>query len=394
MLVTKVLGNCPSCGGKNSFGNVFVRGDHILQGCMNCKYRTEILLPQIKKKILYLDQFFFSSAFREHDARFVDAAQQISQVSAMQLLVAPFSSIHEDETNQWRGYDGKNKDDLMKFIKDTSRGHQFEPQYRVEKTQVVRSFQSFLADKDVVFKLIQRDIIKKNIHQWDDYFRIDVGHYIDNIELKRNLKRQSIKNLVDLFPDWRKSTNTFIQDVAIEMQAAEDGYIKYYFEYVDRVASGDLNALFDSPIISHVIESLMHCFSDKIPIEEKFKKISRYFKSPYFSDIPYHWLSARILAKLKEMVKGGAYINPDSAIKRLSGFFQDVMHVSIYAPYCDAFVMDQSMASIVADPRVGLENKYGVKVFSLTNWQEFFDWLDDLEKNISDEHRAALTAVY
>jgi hypothetical protein len=361
---------------------------------MNCKYSTTVWLPKIRKNILYLDQFFFSSAFREGDARFVEAAQRIRHISALQLLVAPFSSIHEDETHQWRGYDGKNKENLMEFIKATSRGHEFEPVYDVEQTQIVRAFQAFLAGKSEVFALDERDAVDENIHEWDNYFRIDVGRYLGDIELIRDLKRQSVEGLVDLFPGWRKSTNNFDQDVALELQATAKGYIESYLQYAVRVAVGDYAALFDSPIMSMVVESLLRCLQDDVPPEEGLKQTGDFFKSHHFSEVPYQRLSARMFATLKDMVKRGAYADRDAAIKRLSGFFQDVKHVATYGPYCDAFVMDQVMASLVTDPHIGLEKRYGVKVFSLNNWDQFLDWLGMLEAGMSQEHRAGLAAAY
>ncbi len=394
MLVTRVLGDCPGCGGKGRFGNVSVRGNHVLRGCMNCKYSTTVWLPEIKKKILYLDQFFFSSAFREQDARFVKAAERIRQISALQLLVVPFSSIHEDETHQWRGYDGKNKQDLMKFIKATSRGHEFERAYNVERKQIARAFQAFLAGKPDAFELEEGDAVDADIHEWDDYFRIDVGRYLGDIELIRDLKRQSIEALVDLFPAWRQSSNNFDQDVALEMQDAAKGYIESYLKYAARVAGGDYSALFDSPIMSMVVQSLLHCLPDDVPPEKRLKRIAEFFKSSHFLEVPYQWLSARIVATLKDMVKRGAYADRGNALQRLSGFFQDVKHVATYAPYCDAFVMDQPMACLVADPHVGLEDRYGVKVFSLNNWEEFLAWVDALEAGMSQEHRAGLEAAY
>jgi len=394
VLVTRVLGDCPGCGGKERFGNVSVRGNYVLRGCMSCKYSTTVWLPELRKKILYLDQFFFSSAFREHDPRFVKAAQRIRHISALQLSVAPFSSIHEDETHQWRGYGGKNKEDLMEFIKSTSGGHEFKPAYNVERTQIVRAFQSFLADKPAAFHLDPSDVVEGDIHEWDDYFRIDVGRYIGDIELIRDLKRQSVEDLVDLFPRWRQSTNTFDVDVALEMQDGAKGYSESYFKYATRVAGGDYDALFDSPIMSMVVESLMDCLPDEMTPEEQLKRIGMFFNSTHFMEIPYQWLSARIYATLKDMVKRGAYVDRDSAIQRLSGFFQDVQHVSTYAPYCDVFVMDQAMASLVADPHVGIENRYGVKVFSLNNWDQFLAWLDALEAEMTQEHRTGLAAAY
>jgi hypothetical protein len=361
---------------------------------MSCNYSTTVLLPEIRKKIIYLDQFFFSSAFREGDLRFVKAAEQIRHVSTLQLLVAPFSSVHVDETHQWRGYDGKNKDDLMEFIKATSRGHEFKPSYEVEKIQIVRAFRAFLTCELHLSQLQETDVVDGNIHEWDDYFRIDIGRYIGNIELIRDFKQQAVEGLVDLFPSWRQSTNSFDQDVALELQSAAKSYIESYLQYTARVASGDYTALFDSPIISTVVQLLLHCLPDNQKPEDRLEIIGDFFKSPYFADVPYQMVSARIYSKLKDMVKCGAYKNREGAILRLSGFFQDIKHISTYAPYCDAFVMDQAMASLVADRRVGLEDKYNVKVFSLNNWDELFEWLDALERGMSPEHRVGLAAAY
>ncbi|MBM4122426.1 MAG: hypothetical protein FJ249_07535 [Nitrospira sp.] len=394
MLVTRVLGDCPGCGGKSKFGNVSVRGNFVLRGCMSCKYRTTVSLPALRKKILYLDQFFFSSAFHERDPRFVKAAARIREISAMQLLVAPFSSIHEDETHLWRGYDGKNKDNLMEFIKTTSRGHKFERRHNVEQTQIVRAFKAFVSEKGESHNLQDRDAVAGDIHGWDDYFRIDVGRYIGDIELMRDLKRQSIENLVDVFPSWRNSTNTFEQDVAAEVRAAAKGYLESYIQHAARLISGDYNALFDSPEISMVVESLLHCLPDNVPLEGQLERIGAFFKSSHFSEVPFIRLSARIYATLKAMVKRGAYVDRVDAIRRLSGFFLDVKHVSTYAPYCDAFIVDQAMASIVADPLVGLERAYAVRVYSLNNWDKFLSWLDGLESAMTPEHRAGLVAAY
>lgn len=394
MLVNQILGDCPGCGGKGKFGNVSVRGDHVLRGCMSCKYRTTIWLPETRKKILYLDQFFFSNAFKERDARFTNAAQRIRSISALQLLAVPFSSIHEDETHQWRGYDGKNKEDLMEFIKATSRGHEFEPSYEVEQIQIVRAFEGYLKGNHPTFELHQKDAVPSDIHDWDDYFRIEVGRYINDIELMRDLKRQGVQMLVDAFPAWRQSANTYDQDVSLELREAGKNYFDAYLRYAARIATGDYAALLDSPIMAMVIQRLLPCLPENSVSEESLKKIVAFFQSEHFSDIPYQWLSARIFATLKDMVKRGAYTNHENARQRLSGFFQDTKHVAIYGPYCDAFVMDQAMAALVADPRIALEERYGVRVFSLNNWDEFLAWLDALESDMSEEHRAGLVSAY
>lgn len=144
MWVIRVLGDCPGCQGKNCFGNVSVQGDHVLRGCTQCKYCTNIWLPEIRKDCLSRSVFLQRRLPWEWD-RFVNAAKRIRHLSDLQLLVASFSSIHEEETHQWRGFGGKNKDNLMEFIKATSRGHKFSPAYDVEQKQINRAFKAFLA---------------------------------------------------------------------------------------------------------------------------------------------------------------------------------------------------------------------------------------------------------
>ena len=133
-IVSYVLGDCPGCGQLNSFGNVEIfDGKRVYQGCKVCRYNKHITLPKLQKKILYLDQFFFSHAFRGGDQRFTDAADRIARLSSLQLLAVPYSSIHEEETHQWSGHE-----ELFKFIKATSRGHKFSLASEVDPGVVLR----------------------------------------------------------------------------------------------------------------------------------------------------------------------------------------------------------------------------------------------------------------
>ena len=76
-LVSHVLGNCPGCRRKDSFENVDVfRGDHVYQGCKACSFSRRVPLPKLKKRVIYLDQFFFSHALRGQDPRFLRSGLQ------------------------------------------------------------------------------------------------------------------------------------------------------------------------------------------------------------------------------------------------------------------------------------------------------------------------------
>jgi len=394
MLVTHILGDCPSCKDKDCFGNVSVQNDHVLRGCLRCKHKTTFWLPEIRKKVLYLDQFFFSGAFRGGDTRFVEAADRVKQAAHLQLLVAPYSSIHEDETHQWRGYKDFNNVDLLAFIKEVSRGSEFHPDYAVETTQVTKAWSAFLKGEPAEYVLESDDAIEGALDAWDDYYRIDVGGYYKDVELTRSLKGQAVDGLINLFDQWRVSTQTFEQDVALEMLDGAKNYLDTYITMVNRIAQGDVNALLDSPIVTQVIEQMLHWLPKDQPLDQQLKRCAEFFRSEHFQQVPNLWISARMYATLKAMVKRGAYANPEEARKRLSGVFEDIKHISLYAPYCNAFFMDQPMADLVRQPGIDLQGRYGVRVFSLNNLAQFFEWIDELERGMSDDHKSGIEAAY
>ena len=389
MLVTRVLGDCPRCKAKASYGNVDIYRDRVLRGCKNCSYEARYYLPPVRKAVLYLDQFFYSGAFRGGDQRFVDAAKRVRELAGKQLLVSPYSSVHSDETHLW-----EQREQLFEFIKAASRGHQFKPAYDIEREQVLNAFEAWLAGKPSTYQIGHREALERDVDQWDSYFRIDVDRYRGDIELIRTLKQRTVTDLVDIFPQWCQSSQSFEEDVALEIHDAGRIYLDAYFKFVARIGLGDYKALIDSPIISMIVQHMLHYLPKEMPPEEQLRKCVEFFRSEHFAAHPFRDIEAKGFAALKAMVKNGAYANRENALERLSGFFYDLKHIATYAPYCQAFVMDQPMAALMAQATVALERRYGVRVFSLNNWGDFMAWLDGLEAAITDEHGAGLEAAY
>ncbi|WP_341521922.1 hypothetical protein AABC73_28995 [Pseudomonas sp. G.S.17] len=394
MLVNHIIGDCPGCKDKGCFGNVSVYSDYVLRGCQRCKHENRIWLPPIHKKVLYLDQFFFSGAFRGNDARFVEAAERVKRAAHLQLLVAPFSSIHEDETLQWRGYDGLSNVALLAFIKDASRGSEFHADYDVETIQITKAWDAFLKDAPPEYVLEVDDAVEGALDEWDNYYRVDIDGYYKDVELKRSLKGQAVDGLIKVFDQWQISTQSFEQDIALEVHAFAQNYLNSFITMITRLAQGDYSAKLDSPIVSQVVEQMLQRLPRDQPLHQQLKRCDEFFRSEHFQQVPNVYISARIYATLKGMVKRGAYANRPLARKRLHGFFEDVCHISLYAPYCDAFFMDQPMAELVRLPSVDLQGRYGVRVFSLNNLPQFFEWLDELERGMSDDHKAGIKAAY
>jgi len=385
MLVTRIIGDCPGCKTKNSFGNVNVFGNTLQRGCHHCEYSLEIPLPEITKSILYLDQFFFSHAFREGDEIFVDAAKRIGEATHQQLLTTPYSALHDEETQMW-----KRREELRDFIRKTARGAKFAPQYHVEKVQVTKAFRAWLRGQAPEYQIAERDAFREDVHRWDGYFYIDVrGYQLDPDEL-RSSKEKAIEALVASFDSWRKDDTSFEQDVEAELLAAARGYVDAYSELVARIGAGDYSALLYSPVRSSVVEHMMDILGRDKDYNERLRTCGAFLRSDHFKNTPFHWLSARMYATLKDMVRRGAYKNAEEARRKLKGFFYDVNHIATYAPYCDGIVLDSVMAELVSHPNVNLKDRYLVNVFSRRNWNEFLTWLDELKKDLTPEMETAL----
>lgn len=49
---------------------------------------------------------------------------------------------------------------------------------------------------------------------------------------------------------------------------------------------------------------------------------------------------------------------------------------------------------LVRQPSVDLQGSYGVRVFSLNNLDQFFEWNEELERGMSDNHKAYIEEAY
>lgn len=393
-LVVRVTGDCPNCGLERGFGNVGVRPDHVLRGCKRCRHFQKILLPQVRKKVLYLDQSLLSSAFREHDTAAVELVERVKQTAIDQLLVAPYSSVHEDETYMLKVSKPEMVDPLMDFIKRTCGGLKFEPAYEVEHNQVHDAYYRWLAGEPAPTALDRFDAIEDEVDEWNDYFFIDIPGYFHDPVANFTNKSAALTQLLDAIEKWRVSDLSFDGAVRFELHSAGQEYIRSYTQMIKQVAAGDVCAPLTAPVITGILQGILtSCDGDEML--SRMKSLPDFFASEHFAECPFQWISTRMFAVLRHQVRHEkAYTNRDKAEKKLLGFTHDVQHIATYAPYCDAIFVDNAMAHILRDSRMALEKRYGTRVFSRSNQPEFEEWLSGIEDSMDDFHRAALKIIH
>ena len=386
-LVSKIISDCPSCGRKDSYGNVNVTGGTLNRGCLSCKHFDRIPLPELDKKIVYLDQFFYSHAFRGGHPLFKEAKEKIQRLAYKQLLVAPYCNVHEDETQLCKP---EQREPLWKFIKQASAGHDFWPEYQVKENQLHRAFEAFLRGKPPAHRIERDDALPSDLNEWDDYLWIDVARPSADVARLREAKAASVKALLELLPTWKAKSSTFDADFRAELASVGNSYLKLYAQYVQRMIEGEVDAFLHSPIDSMVVEKLMHYGSDHLTPPLRIQRIRAFFESEHFANVPVERISSELFAMLRLLVREGAFASHEKAMKHCKGYFYDVRFISTYAPYCDAMVVDKLMHRLATHPLIDLGKRFGTRFFSRRNWPEFLAYLDEIERGMNPEIDQAL----
>jgi hypothetical protein len=240
--------------------------------------------------------------------------------------------------------------------------------------------------------------LEGQVNNWDDYFFVDVDRERPDTEVIRREKDEATADLVDLIPEWRKSTSTLEEDWGLELSAAWRTYLRLYFERIERLARGDFSALTSSPIdsqiVSQIVEMLLDWNREHMELQSQRSRILAFFDSSYFRDVPCESISAGLFSLFKDRIKRGRHQNLQRAKNDLKGLFFDVDSISIYAPYCDAMFIDRKMFALVCDRRLHLFDRFKTKFFSASNWNEFFEYLDSIEERKTEELEDDLKLVY
>jgi hypothetical protein len=352
----------------------------------------QMLGNQTRKSILYLDQNFLSSVHRgdtENDWA-TEPMAKVSELLDLQLLAIPYSSTHLDEAD----LNGQYRDELVRFIQRVSRGHHFEPYWRVEERQIVRAFQRFLGSAPAPHQKEERDALCPSVHDWDGDYSVSVFSAATGAARKSLFKQRAIEELVKALPQWTNKGRTFEEDMNLEISEAARSLVDSYAKKTARLMMGDFSALTDSPINASMGEALWRVVEAK---NVDPTAIGAFLRSQHFAEVPVVQLSARLFSTYKRRLRLSK-TPPDPTSKKtrekLSGFLHDIQHGATYAPYCDGYFTDNAMAKLLKEQGVRVEEDFGCKVFSVDSKDDFLAWLETLRSRMTPEHANDLSWVY
>ena len=341
----------------------------------------QMLDNQTRKSILYLDQNFLSSVHRGGTENEWATAlmAKVSELLDLQLLAIPYSSTHIDEAD----LNGQYRDALVGFIQRLSRGHHFEPYWRVEERQILKAFHRFLDGALAAYQKEERDALCRGVHDWDGDYSVSVFSAATGTDRKSLFKQQAIEELVQALPQWANKARTFEEDMNLEISEEARLLVDSYAKKTARLMMGDFSALTDAPINASVVEALW-CVVEAKKVDPT--SIGAFLRSQHFAEVPTVQLSARLFSAYKQRVR--------LSREKLSGLLYDIQHAATYAPYCDGYFTDNAMTKLLKEQRVRVEQDYGCKVFSVDSKDDFLAWLETLKSRMTAEHANDLSWAY
>jgi len=411
--------NCPKCG-KPTFGIVCIAAHQYSRRCRSCyfpKYpeRYEpIRLPALDKKIIYLDQFVISNmlyalnqATRQHGRNphedfYRELFARLDLLGKKQLLVCPKSEFHDYESMTTEC-----SESLKDVYELLSYNTTWYPADSVHMRQIMKAFRKWIGDESGEEKAFTKDdFLYGDRTAWTDHFYV-VTATPKNEELVteiRQMRNAVAEELREVFETWRKDNKKTFHDWAkTETEGAARKYIKNFFAQIEemiraeekfiatqRLTLGTAGAFLPTHETIVMMQLRDRLLKAGYAENEWLHKSCEFLRSPFFAELPFVKIGSFIWATVADRAA-------HSGQKRLPtrGFSNDVGFISTYLPHCDAMFVDKECHGILADTRMkDVLKEYRTRVFSLRNRAELFEYLDEIEASLDQEHLDLLNEVY
>lgn len=401
--IVSPFSRCGACG-KDALGILNV-GDHrVVRRCRECMQDAHERLPELDKRIVYLDQFVISNitkalnpAAPNHErARqnpvWVELYGLLDVLVRAQVLVCPHFENHRTESIYSRFYPA------LKWLYDRlSGGAGLHGSEYFKRQQLAEAASAWLRGTPPEFTVSRSHAIRGKFNVWLDNIRFVIkGSYPDDVDEMRSAREQGHANLTATFERWRTETSRSFADwYEEERRAFGPVCLQIYQDWARRyvrvslgVEPFSLNATWPPEPVSTITALAAHLEGRGVPARDALPKVFEFLQSDAVLEIPYLRISSAMYATIAMKAAGGQRTPPNQ------GTFADVTAVATLLPVCDAMVIDDKCEALLRDIPRSHRPDYPTRLFSTRTLQDFVTYLRELLAGITPEHRALLDRVY
>jgi hypothetical protein len=388
------------------FGVLSVSDIRCERRCRACLYRGTVYLPEIRKKIVYLDQFVFSNFVKILDSDidgheraiadpfWKDLFEILGVVRHIQLVACPDSREHQHESLTSSFYKS-----LKHTYEHFSGGVSFEDSETIKLRQIARIAKCWLKKEAVTFDFDAESISSGKLHEWSGRIFITVdGDLPGRAGELRRVRKAIHERLQQVFAQWQREKKSFKEVFGAEKSAYRENLITGYVnqclkraqihEQIRRGQMPSLEEIMPSMVETQML-SLQHLFrlnsADKKQSNETLRD---FLRSGAIDEAPFNLISAAMYASLSRKSASGQKRMPNQ------GTANDVEILSTLLPYCDAMFMDKESSALWHDIPKSHALPYPCRVFSKNTGAEFIRYLAEIRDSATPKHLALIEEVY
>jgi len=280
-----------------------------------------------------------------------------------------------------------------------SHGVSFHDHETIKRFQVYEHAKNWVTgNSEEELALNVHSVIRGNINAWQDRLIISVNMNYDQswIDDLRKMRGKIHQGLNEVFKRWQsEKNNTFDDWFKEESMAFGKSALQIYLNYLKRfveISSGQAE-LNDNDIFPPSAVILIHSIHDAfrgagIQDPDMWQKTIEYLSDPSLQNIPFNQISSMLYAAIARKAAAGRKQPLNQ------GMNNDIATISALLPYCDAIFIDKECYGYLREKPLVDKINYGTKLFSLTNKEEFIEYLDGIEQAASREHLAKIDEVY
>jgi hypothetical protein len=397
--------NCPKCSELN-FGILSIDGNTYSRRCRNCWLTERFSLPQINKKIIYLDQFAVSDMMKSLNTKHPSNTspklkpiwkklfEKLDRLSQLQLVICPKSFSHSQETQLTSDYTF-----IKRILDQLSHGLAFKDFQWIKQVQIHENFLHWLDEKKPYTPEInRRKILEGDPNEWTDNLIITVNSKwsVEIIDSLRSDREQLTTSLVQVFEQWAREKKSFEEIVRDEIigfgsgiLAARKLYIGRYLNYLSKEGENNDPLQLLPPSSCAIIETLKEAMkSAKISESEFERNIALYLSDEFIGFCPFLDLNAHLWAAVARKAVSGQKKPPNR------GANSDFECISSLIPYCDAMMIDNACAAyLLEEPLKSKFQNYG-KIFCQNSADQFLEYLNSIESSAEPSHLQLVREIY
>jgi hypothetical protein len=359
-------------------------------------------LPQIRKAVIYIDQFAVSNMLKVGNAdtkghdRTVEEPlwgelwSLLSRLRGLQLICCPDSGEHENESLLSPFFPA-----LKKTYERLSGGVTFRDYEHIRLCQASELATSWTKGEPPKYNFDANEIAYGGVHDWKDRVYITVGsmkeNLVDKIRAVRDTNHGELKRIFEL---WQREKKTFDEVYEEECSAYQQVVMAKYRRVIaarESIIRGEIAPDIDTMLhcegellIGTVQKAIAReCAPDQVEI-----LLMKFFADGLLKQLPINAISATLYAVMAQKAASGQKVPPNR------GTFTDIGLISALLPYCDAIFIDNKSRALFSDIPKVRRLSFPCKIFSLSNRGEFLSYLGEIEASASVEHLEIVDTLY